>query len=257
MNIEAPLIVAAIPARWASTRFPGKPLAPIAGEPMISHVVRSAGSARHIGEVLVATDDERIARAAQEAGAEAVMTGDCSSGTDRIAEALLARSDWAIAVNVQGDEPFIAGENIDVMVEGMLNRPDIGMATLCRPLDAVDVDDPNAVKVVRRVSGEALYFSRSVIPYPRNRNDAAALWSLHLGIYGFRRQTLERFVSLEPSQLERAEALEQLRALEHGIQILVLDAPFDSRGVDTPEDLERAEREYLSANRMPSGGESE
>ncbi|MCP4900262.1 MAG: 3-deoxy-manno-octulosonate cytidylyltransferase [bacterium] len=241
------VIVAAIPARWASTRFPGKPLALIGGEPMIAHAVRSAASATSITDVLVATDDERIATAAQEAGAEAILTGEHSSGTDRIAEALFARDDWTIAINVQGDEPFIAGANIDTLVEGMLERPDIGMATLCRPLDALDVEDPNAVKVVRARDGEALYFSRSVIPFPRNQEVAQSLWSLHLGIYGFTRPTLEQFVDLGPSSLERAESLEQLRALENGIQTLVLEAPFDSRGIDTPEDLKRAEQEWAEA----------
>jgi 3-deoxy-manno-octulosonate cytidylyltransferase (CMP-KDO synthetase) len=214
-------------------------LAEIAGEPMISHVVRHASAARHIDHVVVATDDSRIAEVAEAAGAEAVMTGECSSGTDRIAEAVLDRQDWQIAVNVQGDEPLIAAENIDVLVEGMEAAPEIGMATLCRPLEADRVEDPNAVKVVRDGRGHALYFSRAAIPYPRRAEEAAPLWRLHLGIYGFRREALRRFVELPPSSLERAEALEQLRALENGIEILVLDAPHGAIGVDTPEDLER------------------
>lgn len=235
-------MIAVIPARWGSKRFPGKAMASIGGQPMITHVVRRAASARTIDRVLVATDDERIADAAASAGAESVMTGDCASGTDRVAAAVLDRPDWQIAVNVQGDEPLIAAENIDALVEGMLAAPGLGMATLCRPLDPGRIDDPNAVKVVRDCRGRALYFSRAPLPYPRRREEAEPLWRLHLGIYGFRRDALSRFVALPPSPLERAEALEQLRALENGIEVLVLDAPREAFGVDTPEDLERAEQ---------------
>ncbi len=235
-------VVAVIPARWGSTRFPGKVLAEIAGEPMISHVVRHAGAAARIDRVLVATDDQRIARAAESAGAEAVMTGECASGTDRVAEAMLDREGWEIVVNVQGDEPLIAPENIDALVDGMIGTPEVGIATLCRPLDPGRATDPNTVKVVRDVRGRALYFSRAAIPYPRQAGVAEGLWRLHLGIYGYRRDELARFVELGPSPLERAEALEQLRALENGIDILVLDAPRGAYGVDTPEDLEQVQR---------------
>ncbi len=241
MRKTDPRVVAVIPARWASSRFPGKPLAEIAGDPMIAHVVRRASEASTVSHVIVATDDERIAGAARAAGAEAVMTGDCPSGTDRVAEAIAGRDEWDVVVNVQGDEPLLSGENIDVLVEGLLADEEAGLSTLCRPLEPDRVDDPNAVKVVRDANGRALYFSRSPIPYPRSREDAAPLWRLHLGIYGFRRDLLERFVKLEPSPLERAEALEQLRALENGIPILVLDAPHPAFGVDTPEDLLRVE----------------
>jgi 3-deoxy-manno-octulosonate cytidylyltransferase (CMP-KDO synthetase) len=235
-------VVAVIPARWASTRFPGKPLATLAGEPMIVHVVRRASEARTVGHVIVATDDERIAEAATGAGAEAVMTGECPSGTDRVAAAIAGRGEWEIVVNVQGDEPLLAGDNIDVLVGGLLGDAEAPMSTLCRPLEAERVEDPNAVKVVRDVRGRALYFSRSPIPYPRHREMAWRLWRLHLGIYGFRREALERFVALPPSELEQAEGLEQLRALENGISILVLDAPHPAFGVDTPEDLRRVEK---------------
>ncbi len=235
-------VVAVIPARWASTRFPGKPLATLAGEPMIVHVVRRASEARTVGHVIVATDDQRIAEAAAAAGAEAVMTGECPSGTDRVAAAVAGRSEWEIVINVQGDEPLLAGDNIDVLVEGLLADADAPVSTLCRPLEAERAEDPNAVKVVRDLRGRALYFSRSPIPYPRHREMAWRLWRLHLGIYGFRRQALERFVALPPSELEQAEGLEQLRALENGIPILVLDAPHPAFGVDTPEDLQRVEK---------------
>ena len=235
-------VVAVIPARWASTRFPGKPLAQLAGEPMIAHVARRAAEAATVQHVIVATDDERIARAAEAAGAEAVMTGECPSGTDRVAAALAGRDEWNIIVNVQGDEPLLSGDNVDVLVRGLAGNPDEPMATLCRPLEPDRAGDPNAVKVVRDSRFRALYFSRSVIPYPRIADEAKPLWRLHLGIYGFRREALDRFVSLQPSPLERAEGLEQLRALENGIPILVLDAPHPAFGVDSPEDLQRVEK---------------
>lgn len=235
-------MAAVIPARWGSTRFPGKVLAPISGEPMIVHVIRRASQARSVGEVLLATDDERIAKAVEGTGATVVMTGECCSGTDRVAEAVSGRDDLDVIVNLQGDEPLLSGDNIDVLVEGLTADAGVGMATLCRPLEPERVDDPNAVKVVRDAQGRALYFSRAAIPYPRNRESAAPLWRLHLGVYAFRREVLRRFVDLPPSPLERSEALEQLRALEHGIAILVLDAPHPAFGVDTPEDLERVER---------------
>lgn len=239
MTVQRPSVVAAIPARWGSTRFPGKALADLTGEPMIAHVVRRALAARTIDHVIVATDDERVAAAATAAGAEAVMTGVHPSGTDRIAEAVAGGSKWELVINVQGDEPMLSGANIDTLVEGMRARPEVGMATLCRPISAVDMEDPNAVKVVRRTDGRALYFSRSVIPFPRDSEVAKTLWRLHLGIYGFRPETLTAFVALAPSSLERAEGLEQLRALENGIDILVFDAPDEAHGVDTPQDLER------------------
>lgn len=209
---------------------------------MIAHVVRRASEAATVEHVIVATDDERIARAAEAAGAEAVITDECPSGTDRVAAAVAGRDQWDVVVNVQGDEPLLSGDNIDVLVRGLLADADAPMATLCRPLEAERADDPNAVKVVRDARGRALYFSRSAIPFPRQPDEAAALWRLHLGIYCFRRETLARFVALAPSPLERAEALEQLRALENGIPILVLDAPHPAYGVDTPEDLRRVEQ---------------
>ncbi|MEE4270066.1 MAG: 3-deoxy-manno-octulosonate cytidylyltransferase [Thermoanaerobaculales bacterium] len=246
MTVQPRRVVAAIPARWGSTRFPGKALAALAGEPMIAHVVRRALAADSIDHVIVATDDERVAQAASSSGAETVMTGVHPSGTDRIAEAVACSGEWELVVNVQGDEPMLSAANIDTLVRGMRICPSVGMATLCRPLAPGAVDDPNAVKVVRGADERALYFSRSVIPYPRRLETAAALWRLHLGIYGFRPDVLERFVSLEPSALEQAEGLEQLRALENGIDILVLDAPDAAHGVDTPEDLERVHELMMS-----------
>jgi 3-deoxy-manno-octulosonate cytidylyltransferase (CMP-KDO synthetase) len=235
-------VVAVIPARWASTRFPGKAMAELAGEPMIVHVARRAFEAASVDHVLVATDDERIASAAESAGAEAVMTGEHPSGTDRVAAAIAGREEWDIVVNVQGDEPLLSGDNIDVLVEGLRADHEVRVTTLCRPLEPERAAEPDAVKVVRDGRGRALYFSRSPIPYPRHREAAWKLWRLHLGVYGFRREALAEFVALPPSPLELAESLEQLRALENGIQILVLDAPHPAFGVDTPEDLERVEK---------------
>lgn len=233
-------MIAAIPARMASSRFPGKPLALLAGEPMILHVLRRAWEARLVDEVLVATDSPEIAEVVEAAGGRAVMTGECASGTDRIARALLARGEAALVLNIQGDEPLLPAVNVDTLVRGMLERPDVELGTLCRPLDARGAADANAVKVVRRHDGRALYFSRSMIPYPRNP-EALEMFRLHLGIYAYRPEALKRLVALPPSPLEAAEGLEQLRALENGMDMLVLDAPEDSWGVDTPEDLLRAE----------------
>ncbi|MEN8163517.1 MAG: 3-deoxy-manno-octulosonate cytidylyltransferase [Acidobacteriota bacterium] len=234
--------IAVIPARWASTRFPGKPLAEIAGEPMIAHVIRRAAAAETISEVVVATDDERIAQASVAAGAAAIMTGECPSGTDRVAEAARQRPGWDLVVNIQGDEPLLSARNIDVLVEGMALAPQVAMGTLCRPLPDDRRNDPNAVKVVRGLDGRALYFSRSAIPFRRETAERQVSALLHLGIYAFTRVGLQTFVGLEPSPLEKMESLEQLRALENGMDILVLDALDEAIGVDTPEDLQRVER---------------
>lgn len=239
-------VVAVIPARWGSTRFPGKALAELLGKPMIAHVVQRALAAHSVDHVIVATDDERVAEAANAAGAEAVMTGIHPSGTDRVAEAVAGSGAWELVVNVQGDEPMLSAANIDTLVEGMRAHTDIGMATLCRPMDESSVDDPNAVKVVYALDRRALYFSRSVIPYPRDAMVARSMLRLHLGVYGFRPETLARYVALPPSALERAEGLEQLRALENGIEMLVFEAPDAAHGVDTPEDLQKVELMMMS-----------
>jgi 3-deoxy-manno-octulosonate cytidylyltransferase (CMP-KDO synthetase) len=217
-------------------------MAELAGEPMIVHVARRAFEASTVDHVIVATDDQRIASAAKSVGAEAVMTGEHPSGTDRVAAAIAGREEWDIVVNVQGDEPLLSGDNIDVLVEGLRAANEVRVTTLCRPLAPERAEEPDAVKVVRDSRGRALYFSRSPIPYPRHREAAWKLWRLHLGVYGFRREALAEFVGLPASPLERAEGLEQLRALENGIPILVLDAPHPAFGVDTPEDLERVQK---------------
>lgn len=238
-----------IPARYGSTRLPGKPLLRIGGMAM---VVRVAEQARFAGadEVIVATDDERVAEAVTVAGHNAVMTDpNHGSGTDRVWEVARQRTAWeedAVVINVQGDEPLIAPEIIAQLAAAVSQAGDAGMATLCEPIASQDgLFDPNVVKVVRDAGNFALYFSRSPMPYARDGypDATAGLWRRHIGIYGYRVRALRRFVSLPSSALEDAERLEQLRALEHGMPILALDACRPSPGgVDTPADLERVRR---------------
>lgn len=252
--------VAVIPARYASTRLPGKPLARIAGKPMILHVVERACSIPALNDVVVATDDERILECVQHAGYKAVLTAYIHpSGTDRVAEAArilrLAADD--IVVNIQGDQPFLHGEAVTGMMELLVVDNTLHMTTAACPMSLEDVGNPNKVKVVVDRRGRALYFSRSVIPFDRdgqahvlctiNRPDAAALlqghgYLRHLGLYAFRMGFLQEFVRLGPSFLEQMECLEQLRALENGYAIGVVkvkDAPLE---IDTPEDLQAANR---------------
>jgi 3-deoxy-manno-octulosonate cytidylyltransferase (CMP-KDO synthetase) len=232
--------VGAIPARYGSTRLPGKPLLPIAGRPMIEHVYARVARARGLARVVVLTDDERIARAVEAFGGEWEMTpADCASGTDRIAWA--ARHwDAAAVINVQGDEPLIDPDGISRLAEHLAAHPEDPVATLAIPAGDQDMGNPNAVKVVLARDGSALYFSRSAIPYPRQ--DGGAVPLLHLGIYGYQREALLRLAQLATTPLERSESLEQLRALENGIRIRVLVVDRGSHGVDTAEDLERVER---------------
>jgi 3-deoxy-manno-octulosonate cytidylyltransferase (CMP-KDO synthetase) len=232
-----------IPARFASERLPGKPLADIAGKPMIVRVLERCRQARGVDRVLVATDDPRIAEAVQAHGGEAALTSDlCPSGTDRVAEA--ARTlpeEFGVILNVQGDEPLIEPFAIEALA-GAFADERVKMATLARPLPKNEVDNPHVVKVVRNRRGDALYFSRSPIPFVRDGGRAEFLG--HVGIYGYRRAFLYEFAELAPTPHERAEKLEQLRALEHGVPIRVLATPYAGFGVDTPEDLERARAAY-------------
>ncbi len=240
--------VGVVPARWASSRFPGKPLAEIAGRPMIQHVVEGARQAKRLSRVLVATDDERIAGACQAFGAEAVMTAaDHPTGSDRLAE-VAAGLDAEVVVNIQGDEPLIEGFVVDAVVEALLEDPDVPMATLVHAAPPAALADPNRVKVVRSRHGDALYFSRSPIPHQRKGEAAAPIWQ-HVGLYAYRRPFLLEYVGLAPTPLERSEALEQLRALEHGhrIRCAVIEG-WESVPVDTPEDLERVERALAARN---------
>jgi 3-deoxy-manno-octulosonate cytidylyltransferase (CMP-KDO synthetase) len=219
---------------------------------MIEHVYRRACEARAVASVIVATDDERIYRAVAAFGGKAQMTSpDHPSGTDRLAE-IAAHLDCGIIVNVQGDEPLIEPSTIDQAVAPLRADAAVEMSTLRRRIDdANEFADPNLTKVVVDREGYALYFSRAPIPYVRDRGTAAPAWA-HIGLYVYRRTTLLRLASLPPSALERSEALEQLRALEHGIRIKVVETSHRSIGVDTPEDLERVRRMIPAASEARS-----
>jgi 3-deoxy-manno-octulosonate cytidylyltransferase (CMP-KDO synthetase) len=238
--------VGIIPARYASTRFPGKPLATIAGIPMIQHVYQRTRAAKRLDDVFVATDDERIALACRAFGAPVIMTrADHPTGTDRLAEA--SRSlDADIIVNVQGDEPLIEGFVIDAAVAALLESPETPMSTVVHALDGDARDDPNRVKVVIDRHGHALYFSRSAIPYLRGDVEPCG-WQ-HIGLYAYRKSFLLEFVDLARTPAEKAEELEQLRALEHGhrIRVAVIDG-WSSASVDVPDDLARVERLLATA----------
>jgi len=237
-----------IPARYGSTRFPGKPLALIAGKPMIRRVYECAASARGIDEVLVATDDARIADAVASFGGRAVMTSaEHSTGTDRIAEAL-ANTPAGIVVNVQGDEPLVPAEVLDDLVQAMQDSgAEMGTVAVPFALTAKDCRDENAVKVVVDKEGYALYFSRAPIPFCRSGGTPVEPL-LHWGLYAYRRQTLEAFVKWPRGELESCEMLEQLRALENGVRILVVRSTAQSVGVDVPQDVQQVE-EILRARR--------
>jgi 3-deoxy-manno-octulosonate cytidylyltransferase (CMP-KDO synthetase) len=233
--------VGIIPARFASERFPGKVLAPIAGLPMIQRVWAGARQAKRLRSVLVATDDERVAEVCRGFGAEVVLTATGhATGTDRLAEVSRTLSD-AIVVNVQGDEPLIEGFVIDAAVATLEEAPGAPMATVIHRAEADALDDPNRVKVVVDRQGFALYFSRAPIPHLRHPGSQTAIWQ-HVGLYAYRREFLSRYVELDPSPLERAEALEQLRALEHGfpIRTAVVEG-WRSVPVDVPADVARVE----------------
>lgn len=240
-------IVGIVPARYASTRFPGKSLALIAGKPLIQHVVERCQKAKSLGEVIVATDDSRIADVAKKICRVEMTLPDHPSGTDRIAE-VAARCHCNAVVNIQGDEPLIDPAVIDAVAGAVVQNE---MSTAATPIkNPAEYDNPNVVKVVVNMTGHALYFSRRTIPYLREaaspegvRGPLAAFPFLkHVGIYGYRRATLLRLVKFPVSPLENAEKLEQLRALENGIPIAVVKVEYDSVGVDAPEDVAKVER---------------
>jgi 3-deoxy-manno-octulosonate cytidylyltransferase (CMP-KDO synthetase) len=238
-------IIGIIPARYASTRFPGKPLHPIAGKPLIQHVAEQCQQAKSLSEVIVATDDERIASVAKVFCRVELTRADHPSGSDRIAE-VAGRIPCDAIVNIQGDEPLIDPAVIDAVAGALAKSEMSTAATLIK--NPAEYDNPNVVKVVVNAGGHALYFSRRTIPYlreaasrPVNEQLAAFPFLKHLGIYGFRRETLLRLVTFPMSPLENAEKLEQLRALDHGIQIAVVKVNYDSVGVDMPEDVAKVE----------------
>jgi len=238
--------VGVIPARWGSTRFPGKSLAPIAGRPLLAWVVERARQAQALDEVLVATDDERIAAAARGCGAAVAMTRpDHPSGTDRVAEAV-AGAAADIVVNIQGDEPLIDPGRIGRVAETLAGDSGWDMATAASPIrSAEELHNPDVVKVVRADDGAALYFSRSPIPHVRGAEPGFApvpgRHRRHIGLYGYRRAFLERLVAAPPCALEELEKLEQLRALALGARMAVLEGEWPGIGVDSPADVPRAE----------------
>lgn len=233
-------VLIVVPARMASTRFPGKPLVALAGKPMIQWVVEAAERAELGAEVVVATPDAEIAEAARAFGADVEMTSlDHPSGTDRIAE-VASRRDADIYVNVQGDEPLIDPRTIAACAAPLLLDADVEMSSCWTPLDAGHAEEPSIVKVVVAGNGDALYFSRSPIPHPRDA--AHAVYRKHLGIYAYRRETLARFATWPTTALERAEGLEQLRFLEHGIRIRMAEARESGLAVDLPEHASAVER---------------
>ena len=250
-------VIAVIPARYASTRFPGKPLADIAGRPMIEHVYRRAVDAHGVDAVVVATDDQRVANAVERFGGFARLTAPTHrTGTDRVAEVARDLS-CSIVVNVQGDEPLVEPSAIAQMVEALNADPSLQMATLrTRIRREEDYVSPHVVKVVVDRNDNALYFSRAPVPYHRDRTpnggrheSAVVFASKHLGLYAYRREFLLRLASLPQTALEQAESLEQLRALEYGFRIRAVETQYDSIGVDTPEDLERVLQACLAEAR--------
>jgi 3-deoxy-manno-octulosonate cytidylyltransferase (CMP-KDO synthetase) len=236
-------VVGIIPARYGSTRFPGKPLADLLGKPVVQHVYERAREAQTLERLVVATDDDRIFQAVTGFGGEAVMTrSDHPNGTDRLAEAA-ADMEAEIVVNIQGDEPLIEGAVIDAAVQPLLADASIPMGTLvARITHPADLHNPNVVKVVMDRQGFALYFSRSLIPYARGGNGAQTVYYYHPGLYVYRKEFLLTYASLPPTPLEQVEKLEQLRALEHGYRIKVVETQHNCVGVDTPADLEHVKR---------------
>ena len=250
--------LAVIPARYDSSRLPGKPLVDIRGRPLVYHVYRRVKQARLVERVLVATDDGRVKEVVESFGGTAVLTSrEHQTGTERVAE-IAGLMPYDVVVNVQVDEPMVRPELLDNLVALMTSDDGVGMATLATPLQDLDeLDDPNVVKVVTAVSGEALYFSRSAIPYPfledhphgghpkevvSYRNDLIRHFLKHIGVYVYRKDFLLQLVSRDPTPLEKLENLEQLRALEHGARIHVLVTLHSHYNIDTPEDLDRFRR---------------
>jgi len=231
-----------IPARYVSTRFPGKPLARLWGKPVVQHVYERASRSRLCSQAIIATDDERIAAAARGFGAVVALTSpDHPSGTDRVAE-VAARLDAELIVNLQGDEPLVDPAAIDAAVEPLVVDPTIPMGTLAAPIEEIaDFANPNVVKVVMDRAGFALYFSRLPIPFVRDGQAGVERYR-HIGLYVYRREFLLGLAALAQTPLEQAEKLEQLRVLEHGHKIRVVVVPTASPGIDTPEDLERLEK---------------
>jgi 3-deoxy-manno-octulosonate cytidylyltransferase (CMP-KDO synthetase) len=244
LSANSDQIWAVIPARYAATRLPGKPLVEIAGKPMIQRVWEQVRQAKNISRVVVATDDDRIRSVVEKFGGEAIMTRtDHATGTDRIAE-VAASHDAGIFLNVQGDEPLVSPEAVDALAEAISSDPEVQLATLAVALKTpADIMDPNIVKVVLDFDDNALYFSRAPIPWVRDKGTATHARHLkHLGLYAYRRAALIEYNTLPPGDLERVEQLEQLRWLENGFKIRVAETEHDSVSIDVPEDVARIEK---------------
>jgi len=245
------MIVGIIPARFASTRLLGKPLADICGKPMIQHTYESSLKSKLINEVIIAVDDEKVAQVAESFGAKVIITPkDIATGSDRIAFVAKNLPNAKIIVNIQGDEPFIKGEMIDQAIEPLLFDLKVNVSTLAKKIDNIqDLKSPSIPKVVFDYNNFALYFSRCTIPYVRDartnldRLQKAEIYK-HIGLYVFRRDWLFKFTELAPTDLEKTEKLEQLRMLENGFKVKVVVTEFENLAVDTPEDLERARLYY-------------
>ncbi|MFC0471050.1 3-deoxy-manno-octulosonate cytidylyltransferase [Halalkalibacter kiskunsagensis] len=233
-------VVGVIPARYGSTRFPGKPLALINGKPMIQRVYEQVKKSTELETVVVATDHEDIKKVVEEFGGTAIMTRtDHETGSDRISE-VTQKVEGDFYVNVQGDEPLIRPELIDALVQAAKESPEAVVTAKTAIKHQEDVNNPNVVKVVTNKNGFALYFSRSTIPY--NRSGVEHTYFKHLGLYGYPKDVLNKFVELPPSDFEKVEVLEQLRLLENGFSIKVVETSYDAVGVDTPEDIEKVEK---------------
>lgn len=236
-------VLCVIPARYDSTRLPGKPLADIAGKPMIQRVYERAATAKMPEMVVVATDDARVLAAMESFGGKALMTAkDHPTGTDRLAEVAGVYDNYDVIINVQGDEPLIAPEIIDALAAAFTEEPELKMATVMTEIEDAEKNNPNNVKVVTDKNGYALYFSRSLIPYPRTAGVVPVY--KHIGIYAYRRDFLLAYAKMQPTPLEQSESLEQLRALENGYRIKVIKTDCKFVGVDTPEDLARVNAIY-------------
>ena len=240
-------IVCVIPARYASTRLPGKPLADIAGKPMVVRTYERALLAQKPSEVIVAVDDERVKIAVETAGGKAVMTAkDHPTGTDRLAEVAEKFPDADVIINIQGDEPLIDPQIIDDLAQVFVDDENLQMATVKTPMLEEEKNKPSSVKVITDKNDFALYFSRSLIPYPRE-NMGVTVYK-HIGIYGYRRDFLLQYAKMQPTPLEQTESLEQLRALENGYKIKVITTNKHFVGVDTPEDLAEVNKIYQQLN---------
>lgn len=232
-------VAAVIPARYGATRFPGKPLAPILGKPMLQWVVEGVSQSKKINDIIVATDDSRIAELAKKLNVKYMMTGDLPTGSDRVWQSI-KDSDFDYVINVQGDEPLMRGEIIDTMVEAIIRSPGYPVYTLCRELNEESLLSAQTAKIVLNKNDEAIYFSRFPIPHSRVKGFSGA--KKHIGIYGYQKDFLGRFCAHGPTAIENFEGLEQLRVLFMGEKIKVISVDYESWGVDIPEDILKIEK---------------